>query len=63
MKFLVFLALFASVVYALPVAEEVDQDVFSEPLLAMVDFEADNLDFETSDIERIKRQFGSCLYF
>ena len=57
MKFLVFLTLFASVVYALPVAEEVDQDV-AEPLLAVVDFETDGLDFENKDVERMKRQFG-----
>ena len=57
MKFLIVLALFAAIAYALPV-EEIgqNQEIVEEPV-ALVDLEAESSDDDESDA-RPKRQFG-----
>lgn len=56
MKLLVVFAFCASIAYALPIEE--GSQVVAEPILAVVDLEANSLDYENSDLARSKRQFG-----
>ncbi|XP_070505524.1 RNA-binding protein squid-like [Chironomus tepperi] len=57
MKFLIILAFCAAVAYTLPV-EDVGQDQeVSEPLLAVVELEGENSDYESVDSARPKRQY------
>ena len=58
MKFLIVLALFAAIAYALPV-EEIgqNQEIVEEPV-PIVDLEAVSSDDDESDVARPKRQFG-----
>jgi hypothetical protein len=58
MKFLIVLALFAAIAYALPV-EEIGQNLEAEAApLSIADLEVDSADYDNSDLSRAKRHHG-----
>lgn len=58
MKFLVVLALFVTIVYALPVDEIGQNQEIKEAPVALVDFKDERLNGEGFDVLRPKRQLG-----